>query len=304
MKVSKTYLYVILFLLTGCGKDDFKEELNDGFSIVLNDKFVINHDDIDYYDFSSHLIYLKGKNPVVESLYKNGEFAIYADREKIYSGQIYFPDALPTESYSNVHLHPNRDGYGDYILTLIGPAPINDLGEIQVDPREDIRIVNALKKYDQFRAGLTCDIESIQIESSKLSLELTLSNNDSFNYYYLDPEKMGVGLFHHFATGLYIYDPLSLNGGRYEKSYNLNNNFLEYPQGRDYWDKEWFSLINKNESKSIVITYEDFAVPEGNYLTIFSFPGLNIRLAKEELVLDDGIIWQGEIDLMNKITIE
>src|SRR5690606_34325636 len=79
------------------------------------------------------------------------------------------------------------------------------LGNYLPDPREDERIVKALKKYNQFHAGLSCEIKSVHYSSSNyVKVELLLKNNDSFNYYYLDPEKTGIKLFHYFTNGLYI----------------------------------------------------------------------------------------------------
>ena len=31
-----------------------------------------------------------------------------------------------------------------------------------------------------------------------------LYNPDTLDYYYLDPDKMGIGLFHYFTNGLYL----------------------------------------------------------------------------------------------------
>ena len=61
MKTTITILFAISVLLTGCEKDenDFCKNLADGFCIVSNDKVVLKHTDIEYYDYSTHLIYLK-----------------------------------------------------------------------------------------------------------------------------------------------------------------------------------------------------------------------------------------------------
>lgn len=316
MKILKAFLIINVILLTGCENNDITNELSDGFSIVLNNKVVISHDDFDYYDYSSHLIYFEDSNSFSINFKEVGEFTVFSDGVKIYSGQIlpeHISTPIPsTPMPSTPTLRPNTYEYDNYILPINSISVVGYSGELAADPRRDERIVTALKKYNQFHAGLICEIETIQFLSTKVVLELTLRNNDSFDYYYLDPEKMGVSLFHHFMIGLYINELGSSGRDGGYGGYGVNNPTgyihnieIESPPYRNFWKKEWLSSIKSNETKSIIINYDNFPeVPAGDYLAIFKFSGLNIQLKKEDINQDNGKIWLGEQHLFKKITID
>ena len=55
--------FLLLILAAGCQKNpadvlpDSDIELTDGLCLVAGDQVVLNHSDIDYYDFSARIIY-------------------------------------------------------------------------------------------------------------------------------------------------------------------------------------------------------------------------------------------------------
>jgi hypothetical protein len=103
-------------------------------------------------------------------------------KEQIYKGTISpsYSSHLPRGSVIRTFdLYPSN-------LISIDCIPIRDLsGNENIDPRKNDRIVNALKKFDQFHEGLHCEIKSIKkIANNKIYLELKLSNPDTYNYYY------------------------------------------------------------------------------------------------------------------------
>ncbi len=88
------------------------------------------------------------------------------------------------------------------------------MGADEEDPREDPRIVEALKKYGQFRHGLQCEILSFWYnEVDGVILELELRNEDPVNYYYWDPAKLGMEHYHYVTNGLRLLDE---NGQSYK----------------------------------------------------------------------------------------
>jgi len=299
MRIKLAFLIIIFIGFIGCEKDeiDFNEDLPDGFCIVSNDEVVLNHFDIEYYDCSSHLIYLKDNKSFADDIESIGDFKVFANREEIYSGRTYsgFSSFFPSGPY----IPTDPSFYGDYIVP-IGFNQITDtLGNSLDDLRGDERIVQALKKYNQFHAGLSCEIKSIQYLSvNNVKVELLLKNNDSFNYYYLDPDKTGIGLFHYFTNGLFI---------RAFNSFESYTHKIEIISADPWnlWKRDWLSIINGNESKTIIITYENFEVVEpGLYKATFEYPGLSFQIDKKDILQENGQIWLGKLNMVKEITIE
>jgi len=144
MKTTYSFLLLIILLASGCDSTEIvsTKKLTDGFCIVSNDQVILNHYNIEYYDYSTHLIYMKNNMSFDDDIEIMETFTVTANGEDIYSGQ-----TLP--SYSSfmpsgpvIYTHPTF--YGDHIIA-IGFIQITDtLGNTTPDPREDERIVEAL----------------------------------------------------------------------------------------------------------------------------------------------------------------
>lgn len=63
--------------------------------------------------------------------------------------------------------------------------------------RNEECIIEALKNTNQYIEGLKCEIYSVEAntDNSSVTVELQLSNNDAFAYFYLDPDKIGTAMF-------------------------------------------------------------------------------------------------------------
>ena len=86
-------LILLLFVLAaGCEieKDQVDEPLDpslhltDGFCLIKDSRVVLNHYDIDFYDYSAHMIYLKSPDVFVEEFKYMDAGTIYADSSRIY----------------------------------------------------------------------------------------------------------------------------------------------------------------------------------------------------------------------------
>ncbi len=295
MRTINSFLLFIVFLAISCEKN--KTDSLDGFCIVSNNKVVISHNDFEYYDYSSHLIYMNNNKSFANDISEIGAFTVYADGIEIYSGQLLpmYSSFLP----SGPVIRSQPSFYGDYIIPIGFIQIIDSLGNAIPDPREDVRIVEALQRYNQYHSGLSCEINSVQYSSqNNVVIELQLSNNDSFNYYYLDPNKMGIGLFHYFTNGLFIRD------FRNKKVCTHKIETIQ-PEPWDTWKTEWLSLIKSNETKIITLTYDSFEnVLSGQYKATFEFPGLSFQIDKDDIQQNNGKIWLGELDVIKDITIE
>jgi hypothetical protein len=276
---------IFLIILAGCSKERIT---SDDFSIVINGTQKYSLNDIEFYDYSTHLVYLKDGTTFSYDGY--GSFQVLVAGKEIYSGSIHpgFSSMLPM----GPHIACMPSHYDDYIISfgfrkLFGPDGI----ELE-DPREDHRIRDALNRHGKLRDGLSCEIISVEFyPSNKKELTLKISNNDQSEILYLDPEKMGTGLFHYFTNGLTLYDRFEP-----EKSYTHHTEIVMAEPWND-WQKDWLSVLGSQESKTISITYNDFdqMVP-GQYRAVFTYPGLSYQVKREELFQPQGRIWLGSTD--------
>jgi hypothetical protein len=197
--------FIILNLTVGCEKTDnvLNTYITDGFCLKINDSISYNSNAIDFYDFSSHLIYLKATNSFSYS--NRGTFSVQVDEEEIYIGQMYpmYSSSLPIGPF--IQCAPTF--YKDYIIP-IGFTQMKYVdGKLNEDTRGDERIVKALEKYNQSKKGLSSEIVSVQkISDTKVKITIALKNLDSDKLLILDPDKMGIELFHYFTNGLIIND--------------------------------------------------------------------------------------------------
>ncbi len=287
---------IILVLIFGCEKrdNDLDIEIKDGFSLVINDSITYNSNSIDFYDFSSHLVYLKAGHNFTFS--NRGTFSVLVDNELIYTGHMFpgYSSYLPMGPV--IHCAPTF--YGDYIIPIGFNQFIDSTGHSNKDPRDDSRIIEALKKSNQYKKGLTSDILSVQkLSNNKVQITLQLTNLDSESLLYLDLGKMGLNLFHYFTNGLIIRD-------------SQNNSYthkltVEEPEPWDSWKIDWLSVLKSNEAKTISVTYNDFdIIPSGEYTVFFNYPGLSSQIEKEELQQNSGRIWLGQLSNTKIIDIE
>jgi hypothetical protein len=297
MRIINKYITAIIFLLSiSCEKDDndFIIETQEGFFLEINDSIVYNSNHISFYDFSSHLIYLKGNNTF--SFSNQGTFAVSVDSTEIYSGQMYpmYSSNLPVGPV--IRCAPTF--YSDYIIPIEFNQFIDSTGNSNEDPRNDSRIIDALKKQNQYRDGLSCEILSVEkISLNRVKINLNLTNNDFSSILYLDPDKMGIGLFHYFTNGLLLKD-------------TLNETFthqvsVTQPESLKTWSKDWLSSINAHDSKTLSIIYDNFEkIKSGQFEAKFNFPGLGYQVLQKDLIQDNGRIWLGDLSITKIIEIE
>ena len=305
MKVLFTPMVLLLFLVAGCEieKDPVEEPLDpslhltDGFCLVKDSRVVLNHYDIDYYDYSAHMIYLKDPGAFEEKFKAMGPAVVYADSSRIYDLSFvsrvssYFPQGpvlwLPFWCYA------------DDLVNINFRWSNESMAEGAADTREDPRIVEALKKYGQFRHGLQAEILSVQYNSQDdVVLELELRNEDPVNYYYLDPEKLGLARYHDVSRGLRLWD------ADVNLTYTCQ---IEYgPPG--YWDSmdlEGMSLLKSDSTVRLTFAYDRFdTVPPGTYLALFEFATPTFIVDHGNLEQPDGLIWLGGKHLFREMVVE
>lgn len=222
-------------------------------------------------------------------------FSVYANKEKVYTG-ILFPgwsSSVPFGPYIDFPFF-----YPEYVIKVCYRSKEYYTPENSTpDPREDENIVDALQAYNQFHAGLSCSIDEIKfLPHGQLSFTFTITNNDSFNYFILSPDRMGIGLFHYFTNGLIFWNETT--------SWMHHKSSVISPEPWDSWIVDWMDLILSGESKSYNIFYEDFdSIPSGQYHVYFDYPGLH-HVEIEDFNQSNGRIWLGGITVNSEVSVE
>ncbi|WP_158858910.1 hypothetical protein [Lunatibacter salilacus] len=286
--MKNRYLIFLLFLMSGCitdGNDGSPED----FKIVNQGEVVLDLSDIDYYDFSTHIVYLNENNRLAGDYDKLQGANILVNGFEIYPLKIHelYLSTIPT----GPHIKRLIDSFGDFAFRIsFGDFQSGSGSSIQ-DPRSDPRIVSVLKQHNKYRVGLSIVTESISRQGNEIKFRFKLRNHDNQNYYFLDPNKMGEGLFHYFTNGLGFFDP--------NLGYQQNKIPHEQPESQLHWTLDWMSVIKGKETKSFEFTYPFENVPTGRDLKfLFSFPSPELSISdKSELDQQNGRIWLGNVSI-------
>ena len=102
-------------------------------------------------------------------------------------------------------------------------------------------IIAAFKNHGLLHSGLSAEITGIDIDGSHLSFSFTVTNKDKSDLLVLDPEKMGLNLFHYFTNA-----PVFFNTSQ-NKSYNCQIEYQSPPSGST-WESDWLSELKSGAS--------------------------------------------------------
>lgn len=284
--------FVILYMLSKCEMDSFTNKYatdngsNGSFSINLANGGKIDEEAIEFYDISSHYIYLKEGYQFDYA--DNNVFSVSINNKPVYrgytqtvsspvdvSGANIITTSQPTENIIHISYRP-EEGTG---FTL--PGGIDD-------PRENRKIVDVLKEDGLYREGLSVRINTVKKTGSNgMCVEFTVTNNDNTDIYFPDPEKMGAKKFHFFTDALTLLDT-KLN------TYNSN---ISPAEGYNFCPSKWLTVLKSGERRSFKIDYPDFdELPAGSYYALFVFPGAGIPEDIKDIWHENGRIWLGNLE--------
>lgn len=291
MKKLFSILFILAVLVSGCNKkkSEVEPDFKGLFRIEFSDGQVIDQNQIEFYDFSSSLIYLK-PGVTFAADQKSGTFDVFADNEKVYTGVIHpmYFSYLPVNAY--ISTMPSM--YGKDVIHIDFSW---NKEKPKQDPRKDNRIIAALKRNNQYREGLSGEIvKLVRDTSGKIMLQLQLTNNDAEDLYYLDPKKMGTGLFHYFTIGLWFTD-----SSRSYMSYTTTT----APTPQNSWKQEWLSLLKSKQSTIVELEFEQFSnMSAGTYTAFFRYPGLANQIMRNDLYQNNARIWLGDIEFSKPVS--
>ncbi|MBN2007728.1 hypothetical protein JW960_00110 [candidate division KSB1 bacterium] len=315
--------FALLIINSNCTENPSSSEVESHFSIHLlkdanltiehiRDKDVseialdptpwISSDDIHFYDFSTHCIYLKrNKNEYIPGLNSNFElpeswwlkpFVITVSDKAVYMGcfypstfvkapeGVYITDEF-TEDYADDIFHISNAEYrGCY----------DDVMSNKIDVRNNFQVKNALIEDNIFSAGLELTLDTLEIVehrfTSTVKFTFTITNNDDENLYVIDSDLTGLELFRTINRGGVV---LWNEQTSYSSVSNANSNPLEN------WESSWFTKIGSKQSITRTVSYGGYPpIASGQYYCCWAFRGpLNIE--KDERERSDGRYWSGII---------
>ena len=273
--------------------------------LKLQPKPWISDEDIDFYDWSSHCIYLKEDKTYFIPGWQKEEifnvfpvewadkpFVVTANNKKCYLGY-----------FSHIDLSLNS-----WIAPMIGDGGFNsiypqdviwiDWGWLYHDsPQNNSNVKNALINAGLYHGGIAItfdptDTNTLRMvenaDTSTISYKFIITNNDVDDLYVIDPDNTGSDLFHLFTNGLTfqnietkkIYEP------RWRKH-------VELPS-RDYWSPDWFTKLKNGHSIQRTVILKGYPYfPTGEYIFQFKYYGQILGMEKEAREVADGRYWLG-----------
>lgn len=287
--MKQQYLIILLSLIIFSGCETFQiEDPFEDLQIVNDGDLVLDLSDIEYYDFSTHIIYLKENNRLAGDFDKLQGARILVNGTEIYSLKIHdlYLSSFPT----GPHIIRRMDTFGDFAFRISNFNSNSGYSIEFQDPRNDPRLIAVLKKHGKYRAGLSIETASISLQEKEVRFRLKLRNQDNHSYYHFDPKKMGDGLFHFFTNGLFFFDSQQME-------YQYNKIQFEQPESFQNWSLDWMSIINGNETKTFEFIYHYDNVPTGMDLRFsFSFPSQELIIRqRNDLEQEEGRIWMGSV---------
>jgi hypothetical protein len=261
--------------------------------LELRDTPWLTDDGIDFYDFSSHCIYLKeDKSKYFEGydlssgirpLFKSNAFVVVANAERCYVG------SLHSAVLSTVPWGPSMDELSVWYY----PPDVLHIARSWIyssDVRNDVRIRDVLNSLGLYHGGISVQLQAVHIvenaDTSTVDYVCSVTNNDRDNLFVLDPDKMGAESFHHFTNGIV---------------FRGNNGYVQSQHKRTSspsvdWDPALYVKVSPNASIERTVRLQGYPkIPPGSYNCSFDFAN-PVQIGKENRTLSDGRIWLGDVE--------
>lgn len=295
MKSFLLYILSALLVLSGCEKTDnpdngelYKDTNKVSVILRIGDNITFDYDEIHLYDSSARILYFKEIHPEFEKL-KNVPFIFYADEKMIYEGE-FWPMYL-SSSPSGPYIANNPMRLQNYALKIdfAGKGP---------DPRNNPLLIRELMDRNLMHQGILLGISRVESNGSLISFTFNITNMDKTDLYVMDPEQMGLGLFHYFTSGLSIKN---INTG----SVVTATIAPKTPVPLNGWQPDWLTRVSPGATRSYTIMYPlNPRLGPGEYDVTFIFPGLTSQVEINKLYQDGARIWLGEVSTTTRLTIE
>lgn len=272
--------------------------------LVLSEKPWITDNDILFYDFSSHCIYLKkdkgqffnkysGMYFQFEPVLIDKPFVIIANNERCYVGSLH--GAALSLSPAGPYMDELDVGYFPKDVMHISRG-WNDTADV----RNDTRIKDAFTALGLYHGGISVELISVSVieksDTSTVEYTFKITNVDQDNLYVIDPDKMGSESFHYYTNGIVFNGNNGLIQSTYKKTIS--------PDPYYSWDINRFTEVKTNTSIERTVRLRGYpAIPVGVYSCSFTFSNPRM-IEKEARAIAGGRIWLGSVSQSNRLTIE
>ncbi len=256
-------------------------------SLELQDSPWITMADIDYYDASSHYIYLNKPIPAhTDTKTLAAPFVVVASGERCYLGfflslaSSYLPPA-PVIQFPSLSL----DDVVIMNMYLMDGAS---------DVRDDARVVAAFAKAGKLSAGIGIMLTGIEVvkraEVSTIRYSFTVTNGSDSPLYAPDPDKMGSDLFHYFTNGPYLRNA----AGAYSMAWaSQKPSFTMTPP--ETWNLDWYTRLAPCQSISRTVLLSGYTgITSGSFQCYFTYSGPSM-VPRADRTRGDGTVWVGEV---------
>jgi hypothetical protein len=214
-------------------------------------------------------------------LWANKPFVVVANKERCYIGS--FHSAILSIASRGPYMDEFDVGYypRDVMHISKGWIDTNDI-------RNDGRIKNVLISLDLYHGGISVDLKSVNIienaDTSTVEYVFRITNIDQGNLYVIDPDKMGVELFHYFTNGIVFQGDGVLFQSTYKKVFTPSTS----------WDATWFTEIPINSFIERTVRLRGYPkLLPGKYRCYFTFS--DPKVEKENRYLAGERIWLGSL---------
>lgn len=246
----------------------------------------LTHDEIEFYDWSSHSFYLKNDRRERE---RGSYFVICADKKPLLTGFFYsmFMSSIPPfpsiMAESGLFYPPN--------IISLNLFHFSTLSEIE-SMVSSLRI--AMENSGLLREGIKVELLGLErVSATKLAYTYKVTNLDTENIYVLDPDRMGGSRFHYYTNGVTLRKN---NEGYYSE--NLEST------ASDEIMNEWYYRLAPGQSMARTVSLDGFlSLPEGNVQAYFRFPSPESRMERDEWKRKDGRIWLGNIRIEKEMNL-
>ena len=311
MKKILPILIALTLLTLSCENSQSSSKKKDTFSIhLLADNTITIHnimeinidsleieadpwldsEEIDFYDYSTHSIYLNGDKETYFSddldINMFGQpFVVIANGRRCYMGSFYSA-AMSLDSY-----HPIIDELAIFSypadVICLSPSRVDD----DDDERDNMYVKEALDNLGKLHEGLELTLTDVQLidnaDIATVKYNFTIKNNDMDDLLVIDPEKMGNALFHYYTHGVLFYSD----------DYNYYSQYkeTESPVPYNSWEPDWYTRIESGKTIERSVTLKGYPIiSNGEYNCYFRF-STPIKVEKDDRYIDGSRIWLGNL---------
>jgi len=318
--LRKYFFLIVLFLLGSCLFNNNGPEQNDEFAIyllkdksitmnntpwgeffdhTLDDTSFLSSENIDMYDWSSHLIYLKTDKSYLQDFffdstyglrYNGCPFIVTGGTQPLYSGLVYhsyhgYVTQWPKISSTELYYYP------DDIFGIGRPYGNCD------DPRSLPEVKEALFEAGIFHAGVNVELDtsfgiffhSISGDTMEVEYRISFTNLDQDALYVLDPNKSDGWMFNYFTFPPVFYDSLD--------SPQISSSSLytgTAPDTSDYDNLDYYTLLLPGQSIKRTLRRGIYTnVHAGNYYVKINYGAPLYTMTKSKRNKFLGRIWIG-----------